>query len=65
MSGPWNLFRSHGDIELFHEVCLLVAEYVIDEDPYAVTSLLLLSKVNEMLPLLNGTLTLLDFLLLT
>jgi len=39
-----NLFRSNGGIELFGEVSLLIAEHVIEEDPYAVRSLLLLSK---------------------
>ena len=47
MPGSWNLFRSDAGIELCREVCLLVAEHAIDEDPHAVKQLLLLSKVSK------------------
>jgi hypothetical protein len=46
MTSSWNLLRSNAGIGLFHEICLLTAEQVLHEDPDAVLSLLLLSKVN-------------------
>ena len=47
MPCSWNLLRSDAGIELCREVCLLIAERAIDEDPQAVKQLLLLSKVSE------------------
>ena len=45
MPSSWNLFRSDGGIELVPEICLLIAEQLVDDDPKAVRSLLLVSKV--------------------
>lgn len=64
MPGSWNLFRSDGGIELCREVCLLVAEQAIDEDPHAVKQLLLLSKVRIQNPMVFNKLTVVVLLFL-
>jgi hypothetical protein len=47
MLSSWNLFQSDGGLELVPEICLLIVEQVIDEDPKAVKSLVLISKVRR------------------
>jgi len=47
MPSSWNLFRSDTGIELVPEICLLITEQVIDDEPKVVRSLLLISKVRR------------------
>ncbi|TVY46098.1 hypothetical protein LSUB1_G000028 [Lachnellula subtilissima] len=51
MLNAFNLLRSPGGIDLVPEVCLRVAEHVIDEDPKGAAVLLSVSKVDDNLPL--------------
>lgn len=62
MHGPRNLFKSNAGTELASEICLLIAEQVLEQDPNDARTLLLLSKVksNFIVPLLLGTTTTTD-----
>ncbi|TVY50155.1 hypothetical protein LOCC1_G000076 [Lachnellula occidentalis] len=51
MPNTFNLLRSPGRIDLVPEICLRVAEHAIDEDPKAAAVLLVVSKVNDNVPL--------------